>query len=188
MSGLTAALWGHSLVYQATPAIAHGAKIEVVQQAVEIVATFDTGEPMAAAQVSVYAPGALDAPWQTGQTDSEGRFLFTPDAAVAAGDWEVTVRKAGHGQTTTFWLDSAEGGAASQRRDQRALTTFVQPSMAQKWVSIAAIIWGFVGTALYFSAKGQRRGTGKRGAEAVVGSQSSDGAAKTIAASVGSDR
>lgn len=142
--GLTAALWVHS----AAPTQAHGAKIEVLPQAIEIVATFDTGEPMDNAQVSVYAPDMPDTPWQTGQTDSEGRFLFTPDTGIAGGLWEVTVRKAGHGQTTSFSLD--------EDVNSRATTTSTAQSAVQKWVSIAAVIWGFIGTALFFSKKAHK--------------------------------
>lgn len=142
--GLTAVLWVHS----AAPTQAHGAKIEVSPQAVEIVATFDTGEPMDNAQVTVYAPDTPDTPWRTGQTDSEGRFLFTPDIGIAGGLWEVTVRKAGHGQTTSF--------ALGEGVDLRATTPSITQSAVQKWFSIAAIIWGFIGTALFFSSKAHK--------------------------------
>lgn len=143
--GFAAALWVHS----AAPARAHGAKIEVLPQSIEIVATFDTGEPMDNAQVAVYAPDTPDTPWQTGQTDSEGRFSFAPDTDLSEGLWEVTVRKAGHGQMTSFSLGDGIGSGA--------IATFPQTpaaqSSVQKWVSIAAVIWGFLGTALFFSRK-----------------------------------
>ncbi|MEL7353716.1 MAG: carboxypeptidase-like regulatory domain-containing protein [Cyanobacteria bacterium P01_A01_bin.116] len=159
--GLTAALWVHS----ATPTQAHGAKIEVLPQAVEIIATFDTGEPMDNAQVAVYAPDTPETPWRTGQTDSEGRFSFTPDTGVAGGLWEVTVRKAGHGQTTSFSLGENEAALASE-----ASTTQLT---VQKWISMAAIIWGFIGTALFFSNKahkgnGHLKSTGKPTLEPAV--------------------
>ena len=135
------------------PAQAHGATIVVSQQAVEIVATFDTGEPMSNAQVSVYAPNAPDTPWQTGQTDSDGRFLFSPESGSESDDvsgsetglWEVTVRKAGHGQTTAFALDHAAGLSS--------LASSASAPTVQKWFSMAAIIWGCIGTALYFSRR-----------------------------------
>jgi len=142
--GLTAALW----VRSAAPTQAHGAKIEVLPQAVEIIATFDTGEPMDNAQVAVYAPDIPDTPWRTGQTDSEGRFSFTPDVGIAGGLWEVTVRKAGHGQMTSFSL--------GEDANSRATTPSTTQSAVQKWLSIAAVIWGFVGTALFFSNKAHR--------------------------------
>ncbi|MEM9089682.1 MAG: carboxypeptidase-like regulatory domain-containing protein [Cyanobacteria bacterium P01_F01_bin.53] len=146
--GLTAALWVHS----AGPAQAHGAKIEVLPQAVEIIAAFETGEPMDNAQVAVYAPDRLDTPWQTGQTDSEGRFSFAPDTDLADGLWEVTVRKAGHGQTKSFSL----GGDVDSRTIATATQASTTQSAVQKWSSIVAVIWGFIGTALFFSRKAHK--------------------------------
>ena len=178
--GLAAALW----VYSAAPTQAHGAKIEVFPQAVEIIATFDTGEPMDNAQVAVYAPDTPDAPWQTGQTDSEGRFSFTPDAGIAGGLWEVTVRKAGHGQTTSFSL-----GEAVDSRAASAQLAIAQ-SAVQKWFSMAAIIWGFVGTALFFSRKtrkdGHSKGTAKPATGPALETAQMDNRA-TVAAGFGSD-
>ena len=132
------------LIQSAQPAYAHGATIQVVPQAVEVIATFDNGEPMSNAQVRIYAPDELNEPWQTGQTDSEGRFWFTPEADKG-GNWEVMVRKAGHGQTTTFALDALADGAGVGGQ--------AAPSSASRWLSMLAIIWGFVGTALYFSRR-----------------------------------
>ena len=56
------------------------------------------------------------------------------------------MRKAGHGGTTTFVVDAAgvSAGAAS---------TVGAASPTQKWVSMAAVVWGFVGTALFFSRR-----------------------------------
>ncbi|MEM8502790.1 MAG: carboxypeptidase regulatory-like domain-containing protein [Cyanobacteria bacterium P01_D01_bin.1] len=143
---------GLSLLSKAPVAQAHGAVVEVNPAAVEIRAAFDTGEPMSDAQVAVYAPTDPEMPVAVGQTDGEGRFVFSPDATAATesladGRWEVTVRKAGHGQTAYFELGNGILRPASD------------PSVAQSrfdmqhWISIAAIIWGFIGTALYFKSR-----------------------------------
>ena len=48
-------------------ASAHGAKIEyTIGVAVEIRATYDTGEPKAGGQVTVYSPDDPSTPWLTG--------------------------------------------------------------------------------------------------------------------------
>ncbi len=127
-------------------AYAHGTAIEVLPTAVEIRATFDDGEPMPNAQVLIYSPSDPETPWQKGETDAEGKYLFAPEAENP-GDWEVTVRKAGHGGTTTFAVDN-EGVQSITGAGNVADAPAVQ-----KWVSMAAIIWGFVGTALFFSRK-----------------------------------
>ncbi|MEO0769186.1 MAG: carboxypeptidase-like regulatory domain-containing protein [Cyanobacteria bacterium J06649_4] len=133
---------GITISGSAQMARAHGANIEVNPASVEIKATFDTGEPMAEAQVLIYSPSTLSTPWSSGETDNTGRFVFTPDAAEP-GTWEVTVRKAGHGHTTAFEI----GEDASASSPSSTAPT------AQRWISMAAIVWGFVGTALFFSSR-----------------------------------
>lgn len=138
------------------PASAHGATIDVMPSQVAISAAFDTGEPMAEAQVLIYSPDSAETPWQTGETDSNGQFAFTLDPDIS-GLWEVTVRKAGHGHTTTF-----ESGQMSGRSSADFADGFGRgPSSAakaQRWVTMAAVVWGFVGTALFFSRQ-QKGGT-----------------------------
>ena len=127
-----------------TPAAsAHGALIKVTQNAVDVSATFEDGKPMANAQVMVYAPDDLQTPWAKGKTDAQGRYQFVPTEEKPGG-WEVIVSQAGHGGIAYFEV-SESGVAISQGN----LTT----SPAQKWVTIAAVVWGFVGTALFFSSR-----------------------------------
>jgi nickel transport protein len=78
-------------------AFAHGARIEyTLSTDVTLVALYDTGEPLAGGQVTVYAPNDPATPWLTGACDDEGRFAFTPDSDEP-GTWDVQVRQAGHG-------------------------------------------------------------------------------------------
>lgn len=148
---LTAAL-SASGFGQEKPAIAHGANIAVRSHSVEIEAAFDTGEPMANAQVAIYAPDQPKTPVQTGVTDSEGRFLFTPEDD-GAGLWEVTVRQAGHGEATTFTLDAAGSGEVTLA----APPTADLQADSQKWIRMAAVVCGLVGIASYFLSR-ERRG------------------------------
>ena len=129
-------------------AIAHGAIIEVTPEALTVEATFDNGEPMAEAQVSIYSPTDLKTPWAQGQTDAQGQFSFSPDDK-APGQWEVTVRQAGHGGTTIFEVGESTNSVALSGVGS---SPAAEPAV-QKWISIAAVIWGFIGTALFFSRK-----------------------------------
>ena len=123
---------------------AHGAYIETRNSTtVEIQASYDSGEPMAEAQVVIYEPGNPDSPRFEGETDSEGKFSFVPDQP---GDWEATVRSAGHGAISTIPV-SEEGTVIA------ALSTNPQLSPLQKITVGGAVVWGLVGTALYFSKK-----------------------------------
>ena len=61
----------------------------------ELRTTFSNGEPLKGAKVTVYAPDQPFRARATGQTDSQGRFTFTPDEPIG-GEWEVNIERAGH--------------------------------------------------------------------------------------------
>ncbi|MEM9003550.1 MAG: carboxypeptidase regulatory-like domain-containing protein [Cyanobacteria bacterium P01_F01_bin.86] len=126
-----------------TPAIAlsHGVQIRSqATPAIQIQATYDSGEPMAGAQVQVYSPIDPENALFTGTTDEAGRYLFVPDRS---GDWELSVRQAGHGQITVIPISEA-GVDPSEFTNSTGLTPL------QRGVVVGAVIWGCVGTALYF--------------------------------------
>ena len=126
-----------------TSARAHGVSIEYnTSMEVEIVAAYDTGSPMAGAQVSVYAPDEPNTPWLTGTCDEEGRFTFTPDSSKP-GTWDVQVRLAGHGGI--IHIPVGEAGAATDGTGGF--------SHMQIGIMSACVVWGSVGTALYFSRR-----------------------------------
>jgi nickel transport protein len=124
-------------------ALAHGAKIEyTVNMAIEIVAAYDNGEPMAGAQVTVYAPDDPSSPWLAGVCDDEGHFSFIPDTSKP-GTWDVQVRQAGHGDIVHIPIGKdmvVTGGTGGYTALQIVLMA-------------VCFIWGSVGTALYFSRR-----------------------------------
>lgn len=128
---------------------AHGATITTTSQqatVVSLVATYDSGEPMANAAVTVYAPDDPATPWATATTDAAGQYVFVPDPQ-RPGTWEVTVRQAGHGSTAYVAVAGDTGDApvvAASTSDAGGY------SPVQIVVMSAAVVWGFVGTALYF--------------------------------------
>jgi nickel transport protein len=131
----------------AVTAHAHGARIEyTLNMTIEIQATYDNGEPMAEAQVTVYAPNDLTTPWMTGVCDDEGRFAFTPDASIP-GTWDVQVRQAGHGDIVH--IPVGKEGATSGSTGYTAL---------QYVLMGATTVWGFVGTALFVSSRRPAKG------------------------------
>lgn len=156
----------------AIPAIAHGVLLDHQPiSGIEVHARYDNGNPMGAAQVNVYAPNNPSEPWLTGTTDDDGRFTFTPDANNP-GNWEVMVRQAGHGAMMVVPVAGAASGGSPESEEATAGETeaaaVVEPtppasSTANEvrvagvplWVSMAAVVWGFVGTALFFS-RGKR--------------------------------
>lgn len=129
----------------ALPALsfAHGARIEYkVATTIEVTASYDDGRPMAGGQVTVYAPDDPSKPWLTGLCDENGKFTFTPDP-TKPGTWDVQVRQAGHGDILHIPIaegKGAMGGSTGYTSLQVALMS-------------ACVIWGFLGTALFFSRR-----------------------------------
>lgn len=82
----------------ASVAYAHGVVINYTVNEetgeLEFEALFDNGEPMANAQVTIYAPDDPAKPWLTAKADENGRYAFAPDQV---GEWDVQFRVAGHG-------------------------------------------------------------------------------------------
>ncbi len=92
----------------AATAYAHGVVITYNLKAngeVELYAEFDTGEPMAEAQVTIYSPEDPMTPWLTGTADAEGRYLFVIDPEMP-GIWDIQYRKAGHGDMVHIQLEA----------------------------------------------------------------------------------
>lgn len=138
-------------------AIAHGVVMEYqTTQAIQIQASFDTGEPMDDAQVAVYSPDNPSEPWMRGTTDAEGRFIFAPDASQA-GNWEVQVRQAGHGDIISIPVEAGAIASSENASSENGSSGASAPtgtdaiSPIQKAAMGGAVIWGLVGTALFFS-------------------------------------
>lgn len=144
---------GLSLGPLTSNAFGHGAFLDAtVVTAVEIQARYDTGEPMVAAQVSIFAPDDPVQPWKVGTTDSQGRYSFVPDARL--GRWAIQARQAGHGAM----------GYVEIRDDMTTVTAggtgYSQGSdTLQRLLMGASIVWGCIGTALYFRRPRRRSET-----------------------------
>lgn len=133
-----------SLLLAALPVLGHGARViwEVQGDSVHISAAFDDGTPMNEAQVTVFSAAEPSLPYTSGLTDENGKFSFLPDLEQSLA-WDVQVRKAGHGDIVHFSLD----GSTDTRIDQGAFTTLQIILMSM------CVVWGFVGTALFFASK-----------------------------------
>ncbi len=122
----------------------HGTKYEILpQKTLAIKAMFDTGDPMRMAKVLIFAPDQTK-PSRTTVTDSSGVFYFTPDKA---GTWILQVReKGGHGMRINLEIDESMALAAVRKSVHTA-------SYLQKTLMALAVIWGCIGTALYFKKR-----------------------------------
>jgi len=140
--------------------IAHGVKIQhEIIPAIKINAVYDTNTPLANASVTVYAPNNPSQPWLKGTTDEKGNFIFSPNS-TQSGAWEIKVRQAGHGGLISipFQVDKSDNSQDNQNT-KNTKNTNSNYSLAtrsndynplQKGLMIGCIIWGFVGTSLFF--------------------------------------
>lgn len=139
-----------ALILMPERAFAHGVNIEYREtSAITIQAKYDDGTPMANAQVVIYAPEDRATPWLKGTTDDAGNFSFVPDANQEnIGDWDVKVRQSGHGDITSIPISD---GKLANVSSTPVLSAGAGYSPSQKIVMAAAVGWGFLGTALFFS-------------------------------------
>ena len=124
--------------------MAHGVTIKTeITSHVEIQALHDSGTPMVQGQVQVFSPQNSETAQFTGQTDDQGRYQFTP---TESGLWEVLVRQSGHGESQTLSVDL--DGITPQ-----VLASTESTNLTQRLLTIGSVIWGCVGTALYFKGR-----------------------------------
>jgi nickel transport protein len=125
-------------------AFSHGTDFEILRSdSIRIRASFDTGEPMALANVLVFRPG-LRAASDTLRTDADGVFAFSPDCA---GVWTFQVRdRSGHGMRIN--LEINEDLQTGPPRTNAGGGTY-----PQKLIMAACVVWGLLGTALYFKKR-----------------------------------
>lgn len=124
---------------------AHGAVIDYqMTKAIEIQSRYDTGKPLANAEVMIYAPNNPHEPWKTGKTDEKGNFMFIPDTEIT-GYWEVKVRQAGHGGLVSIPVETSTAITDIQYQQNSASL-----NPWQRGLMIASVIWGCMGTALFF--------------------------------------
>ena len=121
------------------PALPHAALIEAeAAPAIRLHAFYDTGGPMAGAQVIVFAPGNPSEAWDRGTTDAEGRFVFFP--GPEAGRWTVQVRQAGHGAMAHVEIDGTTPAL---------IASATAPGWLERAAMIGLVAWGALGTALF---------------------------------------
>jgi len=152
------------LASAATSAFAHGVNISYqVNLEVEIVAEYATGEPMSGAQVTVFAPDAATSPWSVGACDVEGRFTFMPDP-LKTGTWVVQVRSNGHSRRVyiPIGVEGATSGVGTTLAGSAAIYppqsgTASEParghSVFQTVLPVVGMLWGLLGTVLFFRRK-----------------------------------
>lgn len=121
---------------------AHGASIEVIENSsYNIYGTYADGLPMSGAQVTIFAPDDEKTAYITDFCDQEGLYSFTPDPSIS-GKWYVQIRQSGHG--ANIYIDTESNSTESSSNSF---------SIVQIIVMVGSVVWGCIGTALYFKRK-----------------------------------
>ena len=125
-----------------SPLFSHGIHSTVIKGGMGIKATYADGSPVSDSDVSVYSPGKSEEKYTSGVTDSKGRFVFLPDKK---GSWKINVDDGmGHMTRTAievndvFEVGEIESGGVS---------------LTQKIIMAICVLWGAIGTALFFKAR-----------------------------------
>ena len=136
-----------ALLMLTAPVFGHGARVtwEIQGDSVHISASFDDGQPLDRAQVTVFSGAAPSVPYIVGMTDENGEFSFLPDREESL-NWDVQVRSAGHGDIVHLSL--AEESSIGD--EQGKFTTL------QIMIMSVCVVWGFVGTAFFFASRRKR--------------------------------
>ncbi len=119
---------------------AHAATI-TYESSVEVqITAADNDGPMAGAEVIVYEPDLITV-YDQGTCDAQGKYSFAPDMSKP-GDWKVRIN---HDHSHLMYVTVGENVSASG-----GIGGF---STLQIVLMSACVIWGIIGTALYFRRK-----------------------------------
>lgn len=154
---------GGALALAPVSLCAHGVLVEAavireiqINHRIDVRAAYHSGRPMAGAQAKVFAPGGSESPWLTGVCDDNGGFSFEPPPEMI-GEWVVRVAHRGHAGVVTIDLEGA-GGTNGIEEPAPAVVRAEASSAAhlstlQRVVMGACVVWGLIGTALFFSRR-----------------------------------
>jgi uncharacterized GH25 family protein len=136
-----------ALLFASGLAQAHGVELKVEKQPGAVAVRFGYGpdEPVKGAPVKVFSPADAATPFQAGQTDQRGVFVFAPDRA---GAWRVAADD-GEGHREEARITVGEDGAIQFHEPGHA--------RAHTFVTGVALLVGVTGIALWWS--GRRRPT-----------------------------
>ncbi len=147
-TGVNTAIAAMFLSAAAPCALSHGARHNVSDGGTVVTATYDNGNPMAFCDVTVFAPGDAEKPYQKGTSDRNGRFAFLPDTN---GTWKVHVDD-GMGHSVKVEVDIDRDGVRSVRKPHHEHHNHLGGTA----VGIAAIL-GCFGLYVVFARRVRRR-------------------------------
>ena len=143
---MKAALLPFVIALFASTVLSHGVSVtwELRGDSVHVAGSFDDGQPMGNAQVTVFSGAAPSEPYLNGVTDGNGEFSFLPDKEESE-NWDIQLRKAGHGDIVHISLSNANTPVMRGGHGRFSVLQIVLMALC--------VVWGFIGTALFFASK-----------------------------------
>ncbi len=132
-------------IISADKVFAHGSKYELIKTGIGIKALYSDDSPMSDSDVEVFSPVDDQKKYSTGITDRAGRFYFFPDKT---GKWKIKVSD-GMGHAVEAMLDVNERMVLEDKPGN----SHGGFSTGQSIIMVLCVVWGFIGTALYFKRK-----------------------------------
>ncbi len=132
-------------IISASKVFAHGSKYELIKTGIGIKALYHDDSPMSDSDVEVFSPVDNQKKDSTGNTDEYGRFYFFPDKT---GKWRIKVSD-GMGHAVEALLDVKEGMVLEDKPGN----SHGGFSTEQLIIMVLCVVWGFIGTGLYFKRK-----------------------------------
>lgn len=127
-----------------TLVFAHGAKYSTLKGGVGITAAYLDDTPLADCDVRVFSPEDSITPYQTGQTDAYGRFMFLPDKK---GKWKIIVDD-GMGHRVDAVID-----ITADMKLEPASQASGGLAQWQKILVALCLIFGFTGLYLFYVSR-----------------------------------
>ncbi len=137
-----------SFILSPTKAYSHSTKGQIsITKGLSVQAKYSTGEPMSYAQIKVYQP-AESIPFQQGNLDKNGRFLFWPDKN---GTWSVKITDGmGHQLLLSKKIENPDQLKIQNRNTK---TKHSSLSLYSKALMGLAIIFGISGILFWWKGK-----------------------------------
>lgn len=129
-------------------AYAHGVGYRVSEKkAISLEFFYSTGEPLSYVEARVYSPADSEFAYQSGRTDEEGRFAFTPNAP---GEWRVVAKdEEGHLAEAKVGVSGAFMESVGESGGEASPTLAGKAAMPRGWDLFAKAL---LGVSLIFNA------------------------------------
>ncbi|MCK4798660.1 MAG: hypothetical protein KAT05_14880 [Spirochaetes bacterium] len=129
------------LIFSIISIYSHGVNCDFITNGIGIKMHYDGGAPFSYAEVTLYSPDDYKNPYLKSQTDKQGLYFFKPNKP---GEWIILIRdKKGHGIRKNIKV--GPDGLLVQLNK-----TSTRINLAQKIILAICVIWGMIGTALFF--------------------------------------